>query len=184
VTDTRPNDPSAAGTKPVLDRLESTHDQMFYWLDELKSLVDHMELQGWDTWARDHARSVIDFFSKTARQHHMDIDRQVLPLVAARGDADSSIQTGIERMRQDHGWIDENWSELLAQLQPVAEGFGGYDLDTLRQVADVFDTLLREHIELEKSLLYPARAQAEAEGQGEATRRAESAPTSGSTALG
>jgi hemerythrin-like domain-containing protein len=179
VTDTRPNDASAAGKKPVLDRLESMHEQMFYWLDELKSLVGHMEQQGWDTWARDHARSTIDFFSKTARPHHQEIERQVLPLLAARGDADPEVRTGIERMRQDHGWIDENWSELLAQLQPVAEGFSGYDLDTLRQAAEVFDTTLREHVALEKSLLYPARAQVEAEGQGDATRRAESASTSG-----
>jgi hemerythrin-like domain-containing protein len=172
VTDTRPSDPSPAGTATLLDRLEPMHDQMLYWLDELKNLVDHLESQGWDTWSRDHARSVIDFFSHTARQHHQDIDRQVLPLVAARASADAAVQTGIERMRQDHGWIDENWSELLAQLQPVAEGFGGYDPDTLQRAAEMFDTLLREHLELEKGLLYPARAQAEAEGRGEASRRA------------
>ncbi len=173
MTDTRPTDLSTAGAATTLDRLDSIHGQMFYWLDELRSLVDHMENQGWDTWARDHARSVIDFFSRAARQHHQDIDRQVLPLVAARGAGDADIQNAIERLRQNHGWIEENWSELFAQLQPVAEGFGGCDPDTLRRGADMYDALLREHVELEKGLLYPAaRAQVEAEGRAEATRRA------------
>jgi hypothetical protein len=166
VTDTRPNDP-APGPAPVLERLESTHEQIRYWLDEIKGLVDHMEQQGWDTWARDKARAVIAFFSNTGRQHHLDVDRQVLPLVAGRGD--ESVETDVERLRTDHGWIDEDWAELRAQLQPVAEGFGGYDVDTLRRAAEIFDDVLREKVEREKSLLPPAeRALAEAKDGGDA----------------
>ena len=169
----RSNDTPLASALPVLDRLDATHEQMRYWLGELQTLVNHMEDRGWDTWARDHARSVIDFFSRAARQHHQDIDRQVLPLAAARGGGDPDTLNAIERLRQNHGWIEENWSELFAQLQPVAEGFGGCDPDTLRHGAEMYDALLREHVELEKVLLYPAaRAQVEAEGRGEATRRA------------
>jgi len=164
VTDTRPTDP-AAGTAPVLERLESTHEQIRYWLDELQGLVDHMEREGWDTWARDKARAVIDFFSHTGRQHHLDVDRQVLPLVAGRGD--ETIETDVERLRTDHGWIDEDWGELRTQLQPVAEGFGGYDVDTLRRAAEIFTDVLREKVEREKSLLPPAeRALAEAKDRG------------------
>jgi hemerythrin-like domain-containing protein len=154
VNEFRSNDTPIAGALPVLDRLAATHDQMRYWLGELQSLVNHMEDRGWDTWARDHARSVIDFFSHTARQHHIDVDRQVCPLITGRGDA--SIDAGVDRLRQDQGWLEENWREVLAQLQPVAEGFGGYDIDMLRHASDVYAALLIEHLALEQELVFPA----------------------------
>ncbi|MDB5820954.1 MAG: hypothetical protein JWQ11_4594, partial [Rhizobacter sp.] len=172
VTDIRSTDTPTAGALPVLDRFDATHAQMRYWLAELQTLVNHLDAQGWDTWGRDHARSVIDFFSGTARQHHVDVDRQVLPLVVGRGDA--ALETNVDRLRQDQGWLEENWRELLVQLQPVAEGFGGYDIDTLRHVADVYAALLLEHLALEKGLLYPAaRASADVQMQGAAMRRAQ-----------
>ena len=150
----RSNDTPIAGALPLLDRLDATHEQMRYWLGELQTLVNHMEDRGWDTWARDHARSVIDFFSHTARQHHADVDRQIFPLVSGRGDA--SIDVSIDRLRQDQGWLEENWREVLAQLQPVAEGFGGYDIDMLRHAADVYAALLLEHLALEQGSVIPA----------------------------
>ena len=162
----RSNDTPTTGALPVLDRLDATHEQMRYWLGELQSLVNHMEDRGWDTWARDHARSVIDFFSHTARQHHIDVDRQVCPLITGRGDA--SIEAGVDRLRQDQGWLEENWREVLAQLQPVAEGFGGYDIDMLRHASDVYAALLLEHLALEQELVFPA-ARASADTQLRAT---------------
>jgi hemerythrin-like domain-containing protein len=154
VNETRSNDTPTAGTLPMLDRLDAMHEQMRYWLGELQTLVNHMEDRGWDTWARDHARSVIDFFSHTARQHHADVDRQIFPLISGRGDA--AIDTSIDRLRQDQGWLEENWREVLAQLQPVAEGFGGYDVDMLRHAADVYAALLLEHLALEQGHVFPA----------------------------
>ncbi len=154
MNDSRSNDTPATGALPVLDRLDATHEQMRYWLGELHALVSHMEDRGWDTWARDHARSVIDFFSHTARQHHIDVDRQVCPLITGRGDA--SLETGVDRLRQDQGWLEENWRELLSQLQPVAQGFGGYDIDMLRHASDVYAALLTEHLALEQGVVFPA----------------------------
>jgi hemerythrin-like domain-containing protein len=173
VNDFRSNDTPIAGALPVIDRLDATHTQMRYWLGELQSLVNHMEDRGWDTWARDHARSVIDFFAHAGRQHHLDVDRQVFPLLAGQGDP--AIDNGVDRLRQDQGWLEENWREVLAQLQPVAEGFGGYDIDMLRHASDVYAALLLEHLVLEKSLVFPAaRASAKVQLQGAEQRRANS----------
>jgi len=171
VTDPRPTEPSRAGAAPVLDRIESTHEQMRYWLAELQSLVNHMEDRGWDTWARDHARSVIDFFCTTARQYHQEVDRQVFPLIAGKGDR--QLDHNIDQLRQDQGWLEEAWSELHAQLQPVAEGFGGYDTDVLRHSADVFAALLLDHLAREQQFICPAaRASAELLLQAAEQRRA------------
>ena len=157
--DPHPTDtPTAARTSAlnIIDQLDATHEQMRYWLEELKSLVTHLDDQGWDTWARDHARSIIEYFGGTARQHHWEVDRKVLPLVTGRGDR--AIEAHVDTLRQDHGWLDESWSELSAQLQPVAEGFGGYDIDTLRQASEVYDGLLREQLVREYAVVPTARA--------------------------
>ena len=170
MNDSRSNDTPIAGALPVLDRFDAMHDQMRYWLGELQNLVNHMEDRGWDNWARDHARSVIDFFSHSARQHHIDVDRQVCPLITGRGDA--SIESSVDRLRQDQGWLEENWREVLAQLQPVAEGFGGYDVDMLRHAADVYAALLTEHLALEQSAVFPAaRASADTQLKAHELRR-------------
>ena len=174
MNESRSNDTPTAGALPVLDRVDATHDQMRYWLGELQSLVNHMEDRGWDTWARDHARSVIDFFSNTARQHHADVDRQVCPLIAGRGD--DFLDSHIDRLRQDQGWLEENWREVLAQLQPVAEGFGGYDIDMLRHASDVYAALLLEHLALEQSHVFPAaRASADTQMKAMESRRSSAA---------
>jgi hemerythrin-like domain-containing protein len=154
VNDSRSDATPISGALPVLDRLDATHEQMRYWLGELQALVNHMEDRGWDTWARDHARSVIDFFSHTARQHHHDVGHQLFPLITGRGD--DAIELGVDRLRQDQGWLEENWREVLSQLLPVAEGFGGYDVDMLRHAADVYAALLVEHLALEKGVVVPA----------------------------
>ena len=170
----RSNDTPYASALPVLDRFDATHDQMRYWLGELQRLVNHMEDRGWDTWARDHARSVIDFFSHTARQHHIDVDRQICPLITGRGDA--HIESSVDRLRQDQGWLEENWREVLAQLQPVAEGFGGYDVDMLRHASDVYAALLIEHLALEQGQLFPAaRASADSHMKAMESRRVDAA---------
>ena len=133
---------------------DETHRQMVHWLGNLDALVVRLEAEGWTPWARDTARSVVDFFSQAGRQHHADEEKLVFPLLVGRGNAELDAQ--VERLQQDHGWIEENWLELMSQLRPVAEGFTTYDADLLRQVSDVFTALLREHIELEETSVYPA----------------------------
>jgi len=138
------------GTEP----LDATHVQMLHWLEQLGELVEHLEATGWDTWSRDRAGAVIHFFSQTGRQHHAEEERFVFPLLVNRGDA--AMDAHVERLLQDHGWLEENWLELLSQLRPVAEGFGGYEVDLLRHASNVYEALLKEHIELEETLVYPA----------------------------
>ena len=94
--------------------------------------------------------------------------RNVTGTRSARPCGDASIETSVDRLRQDQGWLEENWREVLAQLQPVAEGFGGYDIDMLRHAADVYAALLVEHLALEQGLVFPA-ARASASTQLKAT---------------
>ena len=63
------------------------------------------------------------------------------------------------RLKQDHGWMEQDWRELEPQLRGVADGQVGLDLDKLREDTRVFTALSHDHMALEESLIYPqARA--------------------------
>lgn len=128
--------------------LLATHEpsQVRHWLEQLDALVHHMDRDGWDAWARDRARAVIEFFSGAVRRLRADEEGTLFPLLAHR-------EEQVDRLLQDLGWMDENWTELVSQLRPIAEGFGGTDVDMLRHATQVYSALWDEHLELVQHLL-------------------------------
>lgn len=146
--------------RPALNASETSlpaaeaHPQVRHWLRQLDELVDHMADQGWDGWARERARAVMEFFNAAVKQQRRDEEQLLFPLVAGRGDA--ALDTKVERLLQDHGWLDENWTELVIELRPIAEGFGTTDADLLRHAAEVFTALWEEHLELVERVIHPA----------------------------
>jgi hemerythrin-like domain-containing protein len=153
---------AAAPALPALDRLDRTHHDMVDRLAQLVALVSHLDTQGIDEAASRSAKALCKFFSETARSHHADEETLVFPALIRQGDP--ALIAQVLRLQQDHGWLEEDWLELSPQLQAVAEGYGWYELDGLRQAVEVFTNLYQEHIALEESLIYPeARRQIAAE---------------------
>jgi hypothetical protein len=148
VTDLRPL--SDLHALPAAD----AHPQVRHWLGQLDELVAHMAADGWDAWARERARAVIAFFGSVGRQQRRDEELLLFPMVAGRGDA--ALDAKVERLLQDHGWLEENWAELLSQLRPIAEGFSGFDVDMLHHAAQVYSALWEEHLELVERVIHPA----------------------------
>ncbi len=140
-----------------MDLLDASHRRIAVALDQLSALVSRLTEQGADAEARHLARQVHDFFASTVRQHHEDEERHVFPRMLAAGDP-ALLQT-VLRLQTDHNWLEEDWLNLSPQLAAVAEGHVGYDVDALREWAEVFIGLLRDHMTLEESVIYPqARA--------------------------
>ena len=146
------DDPARAATAP-LDALDAEHRQVLQVLGELHALIEALDREGVTMETRRAARRIGDFFTTHARAHHAAEERQVFPGLLERGDA--TVVHCVLRLQQDHGWLEENWLELEPQLRAVADGYAWYDLDTLRSALPVFESLYREHIALEESLVYP-----------------------------
>ena len=77
----------------------------------------------------------------------------VFPPLLASGDP--LLVQHIERLQQDHGWLEEDWLELAPQIEAIGKGYSWYDIDVLRQALPVFTQLYHDHIALEESLIYP-----------------------------
>jgi hemerythrin-like domain-containing protein len=170
---TRPGRPArpAVPPLPAFDALDQTHRQVMQTLGELASLLEHLDRHGLDESARTQARNICRFFDDTARSHHMAEEQLVFPSLLA--DGDSEIVAHVQRLQQDHGWLEEDWLEIGPQLKAVAEGYNWYDLDFLRQGLPIFAELYRDHIALEESMIYPeARRRHELQQSAQQSRKA------------
>jgi hemerythrin-like domain-containing protein len=144
----------AAPPLPSFESLDQTHRQVMQTLNQLTQLVDQVQATGIDDNARRLATEIRRFFDETARAHHAAEEQLVFPSLLASGDAE--LVQHVQRLQQDHGWLEEDWLELGPHLQAVSEGQGWFDLDILRAAVPVFSELYRDHIALEETVVYPA----------------------------
>jgi hemerythrin-like domain-containing protein len=152
-----PDSTKAPDPRDGLDLLDAHHRQALFHLGKLAALVTRLKTRGDDDEARALAADVVHFFSGAGRAHHEDEERHVFPRLLAGGDP--GIVQNVLRLQQDHGWLEEDWRELSAQLQAVAQGHAGVDFDALREAALVYTALAHDHMTLEECCIYPeARA--------------------------
>ena len=149
----RPHRPPLAhdGAMEVLDR---THREIMEMLTRLHMLIEKLEVRGIDDSVRKLAQDICRFFDETARPHHAAEEELVFPELLASGDAE--LVQHVNRLQQDHGWLEEDWLELAPQLRAVANGQSWYDIDVLRSGVPIFTELYRDHIALEETVVYPA----------------------------
>ena len=149
----RPRRPPLAdpGTMEVLDR---THREIMEMLTRLHMLIEKLEVRGIDEGVSKLAQDICRFFDETARPHHAAEEELVFPELLASGDAE--LVQHVNRLQQDHGWLEEDWLELAPQLRAVANGQSWYDIDVLRTAVPIFTELYRDHIALEETVVYPA----------------------------
>jgi hemerythrin-like domain-containing protein len=151
---------------PLFEALDETHRQVVQRLRDLEQLMQRLDGGDADDDARRLAAGIVAFFSEVAQPHHDAEERYVFPALIASGD-DELVQH-VQRLQQDHGWLEEDWIELSPALRDISEGHGAFDLDNVRHMATVFGTLYLEHLALEESLIYP-----EAKRRLDAGRKAE-----------
>ena len=162
---------SAAPALPPFEALDRTHGQVLQVLSQFDRLLQHLDDHGPDEVARASAREIHAFFAGGARQHHLDEEQWVFPPLLASGNAE--LVQHVQRLQQDHGWLEEDWLELAPQIEAVAQGYNWYDLPMLRAALPIFTALYRDHIGLEESVIYPeAKRREQALQAGTAQRRA------------
>lgn len=149
----RPARPPAPAMPDWAD-LDQMHARILEQLDQLNALLAHLDSYGLDSQAQRSAATISRFFQEDARQHHAEEERSVFPRLLSG--SDTHVIEQVHRLQQDHGWLEEDWRVLQPQIQAIADGIGGFDLEMLHHALPVFSTLYRDHIALEESMVYPA----------------------------
>ena len=168
--------PVPMGNEQELDALDSCHREVLVTLRDLTRLIEHLDDNGPDEAAGRMARDIVRFFSQAARAHHADEERLIFPGLLQS--ADTELVQHVQRLQQDHGWLEEDWLTLSPQLDAVAQGYSWYDIDALRHGTEVFIALYKDHIDLEESLIYPEARRQMAERAGAGSERARRAARS------
>jgi hemerythrin-like domain-containing protein len=144
----------SGGSTAAFSVLDECHRQTLGALARLEAVVASLDGGPIEAQTRVAAAAVVRHFSTTARQHHEDEERHVFPKLAAGSDA--ALQHAVQRLQQDHLWLEEDWRELQPHLDAIACGQSWYDIAVLREGSEIFAALSRDHIALEESCLYPA----------------------------
>lgn len=142
-----------APTLQGFDVLDVCHRHTLVALGQLAALVTALRGGGTDADARTLAREVHAHFEGEARLHHEDEERHVFPALLDRRDAD--ITQVVQRLQQDHRWIEQNWREIGPWLDAIADGQSWVDVDALHAAVRVFTALSHDHIALEEACIYP-----------------------------
>jgi hemerythrin-like domain-containing protein len=137
----------------VFEFLDSTHQDIQRYLQQLHALVDAIENDGLNQVNRGQARRVLDYFNSEARQHHLDEEKHIFPALLASQNAE--IVQATEHLIQDHGWLEENWIQIAPSLEAATGGNLWFDTMELRHALEVFEALYLDHILLEESIAYP-----------------------------
>jgi hemerythrin-like domain-containing protein len=133
--------------------LDQCHQQIHEHLEHLTDLLGRLETQSDSAHCRQKAKTVEAFFSETARDHHAEEERNVFPNLLQSENAE--LVQAVLTLKQDHGWIEQNWLELAPMLRGIAQGEDWVDMAELTHNVEVFLTLCHDHIELEETLIYP-----------------------------
>lgn len=154
---------------PSIERLEGTHQRMVLTLQDLEALVRRLEIGGVDETAQTLAGGIHRFFEEVGRTHHDEEERDIFPALLAS--ADPVLEEQVAQLRQDHGWIEQNWRELSPLLDALSQGHTWVDVDLLRAMIEVFTQLHHAHVALEESLVYPEVRRREAEARAQTAQR-------------
>jgi hemerythrin-like domain-containing protein len=158
-TATVPTTTAADTAEDGFDALDACHRDTLVSLRQLEALAAALDGSPLAPAERAVAAGLISFFGEVSRQHHEDEERHVFPKLLAGPDAE--LAGHVRRLQEDHHWLDADWNELAPQLDALAHGYAGVDIDVLREGVAVFAALSQEHVELEESCIYPqARKQA------------------------
>jgi iron-sulfur cluster repair protein YtfE (RIC family) len=127
------------------------HRDILTKLEELDKLVSDLDAGRHE--GRAGIRELVMFFAGPAREHNYDEERHVFPTLLQH--KDEEVRRAAETLLEDHAWLEIYWLDIEPQLTSLADGASTFNVCALRSDTRVFGTMMRDHIALEETLLYP-----------------------------
>ena len=150
---TRRRTPAAAPRLSGAELMDRTHREMLQALVRMNELADLLATPARDAAAKALAAPLCSFFNGPAREHHEAEETTLFPALLASGSA--GLRGQVQRLQQDHRWLEEDWLELEPHLQAVASGYCDAHRDFLQPALREYAGLCHEHMEFEESLMHP-----------------------------
>lgn len=149
----KPCPPDVNTAAAGFDVLDAFHRETLQRLDRLEALVQALGRDAIDGATPADVRGLVDFFTGPGREHNADEERHVFPVL--KDCEDPEAVRAVERLSEEHAWIEMHWLDVQAQLEAWLSGSRTFRAVALREAADPFLALSRGHIAAEERLLYP-----------------------------
>jgi iron-sulfur cluster repair protein YtfE (RIC family) len=133
--------------------LTETHREIEEHLARITALAGGLSRQPADEAVQRQLSELLAFFAGPLRRHDIEEERHLFP--ALLRDGDPELHRRVERLREDHAWIELRWLDIEPQLAAVAKGGVADDLSGLQDAVHDFVDVTRDHMAVEESLLDP-----------------------------
>ena len=164
-TASKKNRPAAPPPRPcpAMEALDQTHRQMMGVLTDLSQLLELLDREGVTPAARESAMGHLRVLRCACPP--ASCGRRAADLPGLLRSDDAELVQHVQRLQQDHGWLEEDWIELEPQLKAVSEGYSWYDLDSLRHGVGIFTELYHDHIAPRRVADLPRACEMQAAGR-------------------
>ena len=137
--------------RQVIAKLDSWHQEVDLRLQQLRMVAASPLASSANESARVQARELIEFFTGPVRKHNDDQERLVFPSLLAG--SDGHVHRIVERLREEHAWIELQWLDIEAQLAALTQSEPIGDGRALVGASDEFALLMNDHMALERSTI-------------------------------
>lgn len=144
---------SQAAVPDAFDVFDASHREIVMQLQNLDDLCARLRRAAPSAEDAVLARDLIAFFSGPARDHNYEEERHAFPPLLQCGRPE--LVQAAQSLQEEHALIELDWLDLVPDLEAVASRSAALDLPSLAEHAEVFSTVMRDHIAIEESLLYP-----------------------------
>ena len=136
----------------MFEFLDLTHKTIQEELGKLRVLVQAIEAEKISPMQQKSLATICDYFEHEVKHHHLDEEKHVFPAVYES--SDPQIHQVADQLKQDHGWLEQNWLELSPSLVAASQGNNWFDMAELAHGFEVFEALYADHMVLEESIAF------------------------------
>jgi iron-sulfur cluster repair protein YtfE (RIC family) len=137
----------------VMRVLTDAHREIEEHLARVTALASGLSRQPANKAVQRELGELLEFFAGPLRRHDIEEEQHLFPALLRNGDRE--LHRRIERLREDHAWIELRWLDIEPQLAAVAKGGVAEDLSGLQEAVHDFVDVTRDHMAVEELLIDP-----------------------------
>lgn len=133
-----------------LELQDVTHQLVQQFSAELEDMLDDLISGTLSELQRNVLTKIVAFFDQEMKEHHLEEDRHIFPILLARGDA--QLVEKVQALKAEHEELRQGWQELRSWLE--REGSDQMDGVALRASFQRYSDCFAGHLALEESLQF------------------------------
>lgn len=134
-----------------LELQDVTHQLVQQFIAELADMLDDLLAGSTSVLQKKVLQKIVDFFDKEMKQHHLEEEGRIFPVLLERGDA--VLAEKVRTMQDEHAQLRAGWLELKVAIGQALVTPGGQGTDLLA-CFERYSQCFAKHLVLEESIQF------------------------------